>query len=189
MSTPMFQTGRRKIAPTFGGFTPAAGRGISLVSILCLAAQILRWPWLGRGGEKRGLIFAPTHGYLGRGTFCPSTCAKIPKNATTHTLTPSPTHSGIALHRGLSISVTHTLTHSLTPRSVYRPTLIVALRPTVFALRSGGTYPGTAAFGLTSSETRTIGTVPGVRPAKPAPYFLEFPAFEKARGGRLCRPL
>ena len=178
-----------KNLPAFWWIYTCLGRGDFYGSILCLAAQFLRWPWLGRGGEKRGLIFAPTHGYLGRGTFCPSTCAKIPKNATTHTLTPSPTHSGIALHRGLSISVTHTLTHSLTPRSVYRPTLIVALRPTVFALRSGGTYPGTAAFGLTSSETRTIGTVPGVRPAKPAPYFLEFPAFEKARGGRLCRPL
>lgn len=189
MSSASFRTVRRKIAPSFGGFTSTAGREIFTALFFVYAAQILRWPWLGRGGEKRGLIFAPTHGYLGRGTFCPSTCAKIPKNATTHTLTPSPTHSGIALHRGLSISVTHTLTHSLTPRSVYRPTLIVALRPTVFALRSGGTYPGTAAFGLTSSETRTIGTVPGVRPAKPAPYFLEFPAFEKARGGRLCRPL
>ena len=75
MSTPSFQTGRRKIAPPFGGFTPAAGRS----PILCLAAQILRWPQLGMGGEKRGLIFAPTHGYLGQGTFWPSTCAKIPK--------------------------------------------------------------------------------------------------------------
>ena len=37
MSTPMFQTGRRKIAPTFGGFTPAAGRS----PILCLATQFL----------------------------------------------------------------------------------------------------------------------------------------------------
>lgn len=189
MSTPSFSNQTEKNFPAFWWFYTTWDEEFFHRPILCLAAQILRWPWLGRGGEKRGLIFAPTHGYLGRGTFCPSTCAKIPKNATTHTLTPSPTHSGIALHRGLSISVTHTLTHSLTPRSVYRPTLIVALRPTVFALRSGGTYPGTAAFGLTSSETRTIGTVPGVRPAKPAPYFLEFPAFEKARGGRLCRPL
>ena len=54
MSTPSFQIGRRKISPPFGGFTLADGRGNLLGPILCLAAQILRWPWLGIGAEKRG---------------------------------------------------------------------------------------------------------------------------------------
>ena len=54
MSSPMLRTGRRKISPPFGGFTPADGRGYFYGPILCLAAQILRWPWLGIGAEKRG---------------------------------------------------------------------------------------------------------------------------------------
>ena len=36
MSTPTLRTGQRKNAPTFGGFTPGLGRGISLGPVLCL---------------------------------------------------------------------------------------------------------------------------------------------------------
>ena len=36
--------------------------------------------WLGRGREKRGLIFAPTHGYSGCKTARLSTCVKSPEN-------------------------------------------------------------------------------------------------------------
>ena len=41
MSTPMFQTGQRKIAPTFGGFTPAWGGEFSKSLFFVYAAQFL----------------------------------------------------------------------------------------------------------------------------------------------------
>jgi hypothetical protein len=43
MSTPSFQTGRRKIAPPFGGFTPAWGGEFSKSLFFVYAAQFLRW--------------------------------------------------------------------------------------------------------------------------------------------------
>ena len=54
MSRRMLRTGRRKIAPTFGGFTPVWGGEFSKSLFFVYAAQFLRWPWLSRGGEKRG---------------------------------------------------------------------------------------------------------------------------------------
>lgn len=51
MSTPMFQTGLRKIAPPFGGFTPAWAWEFLLGLFFVYAAQFLRWGVLiiGRG--------------------------------------------------------------------------------------------------------------------------------------------
>ena len=40
MSTPMFRTGRRKISPTFGGFTPALGREFFHGLFLCLCGAV-----------------------------------------------------------------------------------------------------------------------------------------------------
>ena len=45
MSTPSFQTGRRKISPPFGGFTPAWGGEFFTGLFFVYAAQILRWGW------------------------------------------------------------------------------------------------------------------------------------------------
>ena len=99
---------------------------------------------------------------MGTGNLpAPQLAQKFPKNATTHTLTPSE----MASFREIPMPATH----GLIQKPVYRPTLNLALRPTGFSLKSVGTYPGTAVVGLVPSETRTIGAVPGVRPAKPAP--------------------
>ena len=43
MSTLMFQTGRRKISPPFGGFTPVWGGEFSKSLFFVYAAQFLRW--------------------------------------------------------------------------------------------------------------------------------------------------
>ncbi len=56
MSSPSFQIGRRKNSPPFGGFTPVWGGEFSKSLFFVYAAQFLRWPWLSRGGEKRGGI-------------------------------------------------------------------------------------------------------------------------------------
>ena len=52
MSSPMLRTGRRKISPPFGGFTPADGRS----PILCFSTADFEVARLGRGREKRGGI-------------------------------------------------------------------------------------------------------------------------------------
>ena len=53
MSTPMFRTGRRKIPPPFGGFTPAWGGEFYEVLFFVYAAQILRWGALFYTEEKK----------------------------------------------------------------------------------------------------------------------------------------
>lgn len=52
MSTSMFRTRQRKIAPPFGGFTSTAGRGV--FPFLCLAAQFLRGGLLVNAERKMG---------------------------------------------------------------------------------------------------------------------------------------
>ena len=51
MSTPSFQTRRRKISPPFGGFAPVWGGEFSKSLFFVYAAQFLRWGVLviGRG--------------------------------------------------------------------------------------------------------------------------------------------
>ena len=46
--------GAEKNLPTFWWIYTCLGRGNFFRPILCLATQFLRWPWLSRGGEKRG---------------------------------------------------------------------------------------------------------------------------------------
>ena len=69
MSTPMFRTGRRKISPPFGGFTPAWGGEFSSGLFFVYAAQILRCPGH-LCAEKKGII-AP-HPQLCGPESCPS---------------------------------------------------------------------------------------------------------------------
>lgn len=74
-------------------------------------------------------------------------------------MTPAATHSETALHCDLFALPTPAVTPSLTQWPFYQPTLDFTQRPTAFPLKSGGTYPGTAALGFFPSETRTNGTV------------------------------
>ena len=174
MSRPMLGTRRRKITLSFGGLISAAGRGEFLWPYsLFTPPQILRRPPAGYGQrKKRGGIGGspPTKRTVDSLALC-LPCRRQ-ETATTHTLTPSE----MASFWETSMPVTH----GLTPRLFYRPTFNLALRPTGFPPKSIGTYPGTAAFGLASSETRTNGAVPGVRPAKPAPTFFRIPRLRKS---------
>ena len=54
MSSPMFRLGAEKNLPAFWWIYTCLGRGVFTGLFFCLATQFLRWPWLSRGGEKRG---------------------------------------------------------------------------------------------------------------------------------------
>ena len=78
MSTPMFHTGRRKIAPPFGGFTPAWGGNFSWAYSFVYAAQILRWPQLAMSRGKRD-NFRSQSQLFGLKNSSLSACVKLPK--------------------------------------------------------------------------------------------------------------
>ena len=65
MSTPSFQTGRRKIAPPFGGFTPAWGGEFSKSLFFVYAAQFLMWGVALLNAEKKqGRFSLPNVAFL-----------------------------------------------------------------------------------------------------------------------------
>ena len=119
MSTPSFQTRRRKISPPFGGFTPAWGGGFLLGLFFVYAAQILRWGTLLNAEEKKRI-------FRGGAGLSPALCARLDsqalclpcrkqENSPTPIVTP---YRMASLWENLAPT-----THSLTPRLFYRPTL------------------------------------------------------------------
>ena len=80
MSTPSFQTGRRKIAPPFGGFTPAWGGEIYTGLFFVYSPVIFEVALASCGQRKEGIIFALIHSYLAWETALTPTCVKSPEN-------------------------------------------------------------------------------------------------------------